>query len=139
MPDHSRPVLVNGEPALGITVGNVPLGTDAYVLEYLKSKQKFILRGFLKIMKILDTRRFPHPELPVRQMLWNLTLQCLQFMGDYWLRHLRPDLTESFALALDNGVNSLVESTIGFSLGNLTPFAKERLRLPVQLKGMGLR
>ena len=56
VPDHSRPVFVNGEPALGIMVGNVPLGTDAYVLEYLKSKQKFILRGFLKIMKILDTR-----------------------------------------------------------------------------------
>ena len=72
-------------------------------------------------------------------MLWNLTLQCLRFMGDYWLMHMRPDITESFVLALDNGVNSLVESTIGFSLGNLTPFANERLRLPVRLKGMGLR
>ena len=108
VPDHSRPVFVNGEPALGITVGNVPLETDAYVLEYLKSKQKFILHRFLKIMKILDTHQFPHPELPVRHILWNLTLQCLQFMGDYWLGHLRPDLTESCVLALDNGVNSLV-------------------------------
>ena len=60
-------------------------------------------------------------------------------MGDYWLRHIRQDLTESFALALDNGVNTLVESTIGISLGNLTPFEKECIRLPVRLKGMGIR
>ena len=60
-------------------------------------------------------------------------------MGDYWLRHIHLDLTYLFALALDNGVNTLVESTIGISLGNRTPFAKERMRLPVRQKGMGLR
>ena len=69
--------MVGGEPTLGITVGNAPLVTGAYVLEYLKSKQQFILRGFLKILHILDTHKFPHPELSIRQMLWNLTLQCL--------------------------------------------------------------
>ena len=31
--------MVNREDALGITVGSVPLGTDAYVLDYPKSKQ----------------------------------------------------------------------------------------------------
>ena len=41
--NYSHPVPVGGEPVRGITVSNVPLGTDAYVLEYLKFKQEFIL------------------------------------------------------------------------------------------------
>ena len=54
--DYSHPVLVNGEPALGIMVVNAPLGTDAYVLEYLTSKQEFILLAYVHIQKCLFVR-----------------------------------------------------------------------------------
>ncbi len=27
-----------------------------------------------------------------QQMLWILTLTCLQFTGDYWIRHVHPDI-----------------------------------------------
>ena len=33
---------------------------------------------------------------------------CLQFTGDYWLRHLRPDYTEEFATAIDAGIRKLL-------------------------------
>ena len=52
-------------------------------------------------------------------------------MGDYWLRHILPDLTELSTFALDNGDNTLVESIIGISLSNLIHFAKERLGLAI--------
>ena len=58
-------MMVDSESDLGITVDNVPLGADAYVREYLKYKQEFIMRGFINIPCILDTHMCPHQELPV--------------------------------------------------------------------------
>ena len=46
------------------------------------------MKGFDKIEKLMDPGRWPHPEIPTRQMLWVLIVTCLQFMGDYpnWYR-----------------------------------------------------
>ena len=63
----------------------------------------------------------------------------MQFMGDYWLRHVRPDFTEDFAVSIDEGVVELVDSSIGVSTASFTDIGQERLRLPQRLKGCGLR
>ena len=64
--------------------------------------------------KTLDPGRYPHPEIPTRQMQWILTLACLQFQGDYWLRHIDPRLTEQFAKGIDEGIYHI--STSGESV-----------------------
>ena len=50
----------------------------------------------------------------------------MQFMGDYWLRHVRPDFTEDFAVSIDEGVVELVDSSIGVSTASFTDIGKVR-------------
>ena len=45
---------------------------------------------------------------------------------------------ESFIIALNSGVKSLVESTIGMYLRNIMDVSKECIRIPVILKGLGM-
>jgi len=82
-------------------VCNVPVGHRGYVREYLRQKKGTILKGYNNISGLMDPGRWPNPEIPSRQMLWILLTTCLQFMGDYWLRHVRPDYTEEFAAGID--------------------------------------
>ena len=49
-------------------------------------------------------------------MLWVLTVVCFQFMGDYWLRHVRPDLTLAFVEAIDAGVATLFQTCTGIAI-----------------------
>ena len=54
------------------------------------------------------------------------------------MQHIHTDQTQSFTPALDNGVNALMESTIGIYFKNIMDLSKERLHIPVRLKGLGL-
>ena len=72
-------------------------------------------------------------------MLWVLTVVCFQFMGDYWLRHIRPDFTEEFAASVDEGVNALFKMCAGINTDDWSNFARERMRLPIKMKGCELR
>ena len=72
-------------------------------------------------------------------MLWVLTVVCFQFMGDYWLRHVRPDLTLDFAEAIDAGVVTLFQICTGMAISTWSSIARERARLPMRMKGCGLR
>ena len=60
---------------------------------------------------------------------------CLQFMGDYWLWHIRPDFTEDFA----KGILELFDTTIGINTAKWLAHATERIRLPLKIKGCGLK
>ena len=44
---------------------------------------------------MLDPARWANPEIPSRQMMWLLILISMQFMGDYWIRHLPPQQTDT--------------------------------------------
>jgi hypothetical protein len=77
----------HGNVTFGLAVRNVPVGSKAFLKAYLVQKGTHIQRGFNVIERLLDPGRWPHPDIPARQMLWILTLACLQFTGDYWIRH----------------------------------------------------
>ena len=64
---------------------NVPVGSETYVKGYLGQKSLKVRKGLAKVTSLLDPARWPHPEIPCRQMLWMLLSACLQFTGDYWL------------------------------------------------------
>ena len=98
-----------------------------------------ITRGFTKVKKMLDPRLWPHPEIPVRQMHWIMMLVCFQSMGDYWLRHVRPDHTGTFAEGIDLVIAELFRVTVGMDVDEWSPAARERLRLPLRERGCGLR
>ena len=134
-----NPVLVDGSPCYGISVCNVPVGSESYIKGYLQQKGVRIRRGFDKVSSLLDSARWPSPDIPTRQMLWILSLACLQFMGDYWLRHCNPSLTSEFAQEIDAGVDDLFELCSGMDTSTWTATAKERFRLPIRFKGCGLR
>ena len=51
-------------------------------------------------------------------MLWVLVLACFQFQWDYWLRHVRPDWTETFAQRIDEGALKLVQISVGLNMSD---------------------
>ena len=71
--------------------------------------------------------------------MWLLLVVCLQNLGDYWTRHVRPDWTEEFASEIDDEVDELLKTCVGVDAKTWSFFAKERLRLPMSLRGCGLR
>ena len=124
--EKGEEVRVNGDLARGMTVCNVPVGSNEFVLGYLEQRLQKILKGFNKLAELLDPGRWPNPDIPTRQMLWVLTVTCLQFMGDYWIRHVRPDLTKSFAEGIDAGVRKIFTHCVGVNTENWSDAAKER-------------
>ena len=60
-------------------------------------------------------------------------------MGDYWLRHVRPAYTENIAADMDRATSELLQTYIGIDTTMWSPIAMQRLRLPVRMKGCGLR
>ena len=70
-------VLEGGQPIHGISVRNVPVGSEIYVKRYLEKKAGKIKCQFDEISTMLDPSKWSHPEVPTRQMLWLLTVVCL--------------------------------------------------------------
>ena len=123
----------------GIEICNIPFGTEGYVKGYLDKKQKRIIGGFDMAKELLDPAAWPHPDIPTQQMLFLLTLACFQFQPDYWSRHIRPDFTDDFTNVIDDAVMSLIKMSTGLNFDSLPDFVKERIRLPICMKGCGLR
>ena len=84
-------ILVDGDQVHGISVCNVPVGSEAFVKAYLKQKGRKVRKGLARVSELLDPARWPHSEIPSKQMLWMLLSLCLQFTGDYWLRYMQLD------------------------------------------------
>jgi hypothetical protein len=125
--------------AFGLTVCNVPIGTESFVRGYLKHKGKRVRKNFELARQLLDPLRWPHPDIPTRQMLWLLTVACFQFQGDYWLQNVPPYLTGDFARDIDEGIMSLVQTSTGLLIDELSDLGRDRLRLPISYAGCGLR
>jgi hypothetical protein len=132
-------MMVDGSRVYGMTMCNVPTGSQEFVEGYLEQRMQKILKGYTKLGDFLDPGRWPNPDIPTRQMLWILTVTCLQFMGDYWIRHMRPYLTEKFLRGIDEGISAIFRPCIDVNTKSWSDIAKERLRLPIRLKGYGLR
>jgi hypothetical protein len=121
---------VHGNVTIGLAVCNVPA--------YLARKGTHIRRGFNVIKHLFDPGRWPHPDIPARQILWILTLACLQFTGDYWIRHVQPDYTIEFAQSIDAGVKQLFQMCVGVDINSWSEHAQEPICLPIRLQGCGL-
>lgn len=85
----------------------------------LKNTKPKIVKGVEKSSALLDPGWWPHPETTSRQMLWILPPIYFQFMGDYWLRYIRPDYTGHGARGIDDlpnvcrGTSTLIHGRVG--------------------------
>ena len=70
-------MMVNSEPMHKMTVCNVPVGSQDFVEGYLDQRMKTILKGYAKISKLLDPRRWPNPDITTCKMMWMLTTTCI--------------------------------------------------------------
>ena len=134
-----QPIAIDSVEAWGLSVCNVPVGSEAYVKAYLEQKGRKVRKGLAGVTELLDPARWPHPEVPSQHMLWILLLACLQFTGDYWIQHVCPDWTEAFAIDGGRGVVEAFEVVISTRRSEWLHYALERVTLPVRHKGLGLR
>ena len=80
---------------------------------------------------------------PSRQYLWQLNLRCLQFKGSYWCRHFPGRLfTKVFGKRIDAEIDTITPIATCVDMNrpaSLSRFTEERIRLPLNLKGLGIR
>ena len=58
---------------------------------------------------------------------------------DYWLYHVQPDRTGTFAAGINFGIADLSPAPIGIDVNEWSMAARESLRLPLRERGCGLR
>ena len=109
----------------GVKVLGVPVGQPEFVLNFLERKTEEHSVLF---------QRIPAVEDP--QAAWLLLLMCASTRANYWLRSVRPDLTEAFAHRHDDSVWECLRQIL-----QITPdhhVARVTASLPFSVGGMGL-
>jgi len=85
----------DGTTLFGLRAYGVPIGSEVFVTEWLKTKGERITSNMLEIGNLLDPARIASRHISSRQCLWLLILNCLQFKGNY--------LSEIYHLNLQKG------------------------------------
>jgi len=73
---------------------------------------------------------------------WNpdcVSLACLQFKGNYFVRNIPPQFTEGFCTTLDSAIDKLMGQCFSLKNEELSTFNKIRVRLPIRLGRLGVR
>ena len=129
----------NGETFYGVKAYGVPIGTKEYIAHWLELKSKKIIPNLRKISDTLDPNAIIPVEIPTRQCLWLLILTCLQFKGNYFVRHIPPQFTESLCDQIDSEISVVYarilysEKRCRFGIGRLVEFHKLELVFLSQL------
>jgi hypothetical protein len=60
-------------------------------------------------------------------------------MEDYWIQHVRPELMKKCVREIDTIIHTIFQQHTGVNMKTWSEIAKERVRLPIRLKGCGLK
>ncbi len=93
----------------------------------------------LEIGIILDPTRIASGVIQSRQCLLLLILNCLQFIGNYFVRNISPKLIEELYTTLDSAIDKLMGQYFSLKSEDLCRFNKARINLPIRLGGLGVR
>ena len=137
--EEGHVVNINGSKSYGVKVYGIPVGSNKYIEHVLGEQAKRIEHSILTTIRKMDPLQVTAPELPGRQCCWTLTLRCIQHLGNYWARHLPPDITADFCSRVDVAVQSMVLTSTQLDTTVLKDFTRERMRLSIKCKSMGLR
>ena len=129
----------DGTTLFGLRAYGVPIGSEIFVTEWLKTKGERIRSNLLEIGNLLDPNRIASRDIPSRQCLWLLTLNCLQFKGNYFVRNIPPQFTEELCTTLDSAIDKLMGQCFSLKSEELSTFNKTRIYLPIRLGGLGVR
>jgi len=94
----------DGTTLFGLHAYGVPIGSEVFVTEWLKTKGERIRSNMLEIGNLLDPTRIPSRHIPSRQCLWLLILNCLQFKGNYFVINIPPQFTEELCTTLVSAI-----------------------------------
>mmetsp|Transcript_22035 Transcript_22035/g.30976 ORF Transcript_22035/g.30976 Transcript_22035/m.30976 type:complete len:225 (-) Transcript_22035:747-1421(-) len=61
-------------------------------------------------------------EIPSSQSLWCMIFRCLQYLGNYWVRHLSPIHTGHFSKVLDETIQQSLQIAIDIDTQSLLMF-----------------
>ena len=128
----------NGRKEYGITCCGIPVGTPRFLQKILRQHGERIICTINNMSKKINPTQVVKPEMPRRQCLWQITLRILQHLGNYWVCHLPPDITEKIYKMVDRDVVDITMLTTQIDTNKLSDITKERMRLPVRFKGCGL-
>ena len=103
------------------------------------ARSKEFISNLQEISDLLDPNAIAPAEIPTRQCLWLLTLICLRFKGNYFVRHIPPQFTGLFCNQIDVEVNKLVSKCSHIDFANLSNFVKTQIPLPIKLGGIGIQ
>jgi len=98
----------DGTTLFGLRAYGVPIGSEVFVTEWLKTKGERIRNNMLEIENLLDPTRIASRHIPSRQCLWLLILNCLQFKANYFVRNIPPQFTEGLCTTLDSAIDKLM-------------------------------
>ena len=80
----------------------IPIGDENFIQTWLDKKSLKIRSNIEEISNTLDPSEMLSQDIPSTQCLWLITQTCLQFKGNYFIRHIPPQFTKSFCTTLDN-------------------------------------
>ena len=120
----------NGEKVYGIKCYGAPIGSIAYIKEFLRLKGNKIAKLIETTGDVMDPMKIMKPEVPGRQCLWQMLLRSL---------HVPCTQTDDFSQTVDGAINKLIGSTLELNMEELLDTTMERIRLPVRFKGLGMR
>ena len=86
----------------GLKVLGVPLGQPAYIREFLENKSREQTALFERIPWVNDP-----------QAVWLFLMMCASTRANFWLRAVRPELTEAFATRHDANVWNCLRTILG--------------------------
>ena len=69
----------------------------------------------------------------------NYSKVILSHLGDYWIRHIRPDWTEARAERIDKNTDQILGLCTDMKMESWSTHAQEQMRLPMSMRGCGLR
>jgi len=117
----------------------VLIGSVDYISQWLQNHYDKTISNISEISELLDPNAIVAKEILSRQCLWLLTLICLQFKGNYFVRHIPPQFTQSFCSRMDNEIKSLITKCFLINFEKLPTFTERRIHLPIKLGGIGVR
>ena len=129
--DADFPVKIdeNGEP--GIKIGGVPVGTDEYVKAALTKKVDSTMSNIMKI-----STKLQHYHL---QTLYTVLAASSQHKVEFWAQHCYPTDTAGPMADFDTRLEDHIKRSHGgdFVMDDL--LLNRRQRLPIRLRGGGMR
>ena len=129
----------SGTKVYGIKCFGIPIRSEEYIKEFLRVKANKISKTIEDTGNKMNPTQIMKPEMPGRQCLWQILLRCLQHVGNYWARHIPSNQTESFCKTVDKPIYNLITTTLELDTTIISETTKERIRLSVRFKGLGMR